>query len=62
MTKYPITDSRLKLEFGNNGKTHSHLSLEAVMNLEHVYLQPKTLAQNTLDPYGKSSDKRMSIM
>ena len=36
--KYPITDSRLKREFGNNGKTHSHLNLEAMMDLEHVYL------------------------
>ena len=62
MTKHPITDFRLKREFGNNSKNHSHLNLEAVMNLEHVYLQPKTLAQNTLDPYGKSSDKRTSIM
>ena len=38
MTKHPITDSKLKHEFGNNGKTHSHLNLEVVMNLEHIYL------------------------
>ena len=34
VTKHPITDSRLKREFGNNGKTHSHLNLEVVMHLE----------------------------
>ena len=38
MTKHPKIDSRLKHEFGNNGKTHSHLNLEVMMNLEHIYL------------------------
>ena len=38
VTKHPITNSRLKREFGNNGKTHSHLNLEAVKHLEHIYL------------------------
>ena len=38
VTKHLIIDSRLKLEIGNNGKTHSHLNLKLVMNLEHVYL------------------------
>ena len=38
VTEHPIIDSRFKREFGNNGKTHSHLNLEAVMNLEHIYL------------------------
>ena len=38
ITKHPKTDSRLKHEFGNNDKTHTHLNLEAVMNLEHIYL------------------------
>ena len=32
------------------------------MNLEHIYLKPKTLAQNTLDPQGKVSNKSASIM
>ena len=36
MTKHPKTDSRLKREFGNNGKTHSHLNLEAVQLLNHM--------------------------
>ena len=62
MTKHPRTDSRLKRKFGNNGKTHSHLNLEAMMNLKHVYLQPETLAQNALNSQRKSSDKRTSIM
>ena len=62
MTKHLITDSKLKHEFGNNGKTHTHLNLKPVMNLEHIYLKPKTLAQNTLDPQGKVSNKRASIM
>ena len=62
MTKHPKKDSRLKREFGNNEKTHSHLNLEAVINLKHIYLQPETLAQNALDPQGKSSDKMTSIM
>ena len=62
MTKHHITDSRLKREFENNSKTHSHLNLEAVMNLEHIYLYPETLAQNTLDHQGKTSNKRTSIM
>ena len=30
VTKHPKTNSRLKREFGNNGKTHSHLTLESV--------------------------------
>jgi len=38
MTKHPKTNSRLKREFGNNGKAHSYLNLEVVMNLEHIYL------------------------
>ena len=38
MTKHLITDSRLKREFGNNGKTHSHLNLEAVKHLEYIYI------------------------
>ena len=38
MTKHPKTDARFKREFGNKGKTHSYLNLEAVMNLEHIYL------------------------
>ena len=62
MTKHPITDFRLKREFGNNGKTHSHLNLEAVINLEHIYLYPEILAQNTLNPQGKASYKRTNIM
>ena len=62
MTKRLIPDSRLKREFGNNGKTHSHLNLIPVMNLKHIYLKPETLAQNTLDHQGKSSDKRTSMM
>ena len=62
MTKHPKTDSRLKCEFGNNGKTDSHLNLEAVMNLKHIYLQSETLAQNTLGSQGKASNKRTSIM
>ena len=33
-----ITNSRLKREFGNNGKTHSHLNLKLVMNLKHIYM------------------------
>ena len=45
VTKHPITNSRLKHEFGNNGKTHSYLNLKPVMNLEQKYLQPETLAQ-----------------
>ena len=36
MTKHPKTDSRLKCEFGNNGKTHSHLNLETVQLLNHM--------------------------
>ena len=32
--KHPITDSRFKREFGNNGKTHSHLNLKPMMILE----------------------------
>ena len=38
VTKHPKTNSRFKCEFGKNGKTHSHLNLEAMMNLEHIYL------------------------
>ena len=34
VTKHPITDSRLKREFENNDKNHSHLNLKLVMNLE----------------------------
>ena len=30
VTKHPKTNSRLKREFGNNGKTHSHLTLKSV--------------------------------
>ena len=33
-----------------------------VMNLEQIYLYPKTLAQNTLDPQGKASNERTNIM
>ena len=36
VTKHPKTDSRLKREFGNNGKTHSHLNLETVKPLNHM--------------------------
>ena len=36
VTKHPKTDSRLKYEFGNNGKTHSYLNLEAVKFLNHM--------------------------
>ena len=32
------------------------------MNLEHIYLKLETLAQNTLDPQGKASNKMTSIM
>ena len=32
------------------------------MNLEQIYLYPKTLAQNTLDPQGKASNERTNIM
>ena len=59
MTKHPITDFRLECEFGNNEKTHSHLNLKPVMNLEQITY---TLTQNALYPQGKSSDKRTSIM
>ena len=38
VTKHPKTDSRLKREFENNGKTHSQLNLEVVMHLEYIYL------------------------
>ena len=41
--KHPKTDSRLKREFGNNGKTHSHLNLESVMHLEQNTYNPKHL-------------------
>ena len=58
MTKHPITDSRLKREFGNNDKTHSYLNLKPVMNLEYIYLYLETLAQNTLDLQGKVSNKK----
>ena len=36
VTKHPKTDSRLEREFGNNGKTHSHLNLETVKLLNHM--------------------------
>ena len=36
VTKHPKTDFRLKREFGNNSKTHSHLNLEAVKLLNHM--------------------------
>ena len=36
MTKHSKTNSRLKCEFGNNSKTHSHLNLEAVQLLNHM--------------------------
>ena len=36
--KTPYNRLWFKRVFGNNGKTHSHLNLEVVMNLEHVYL------------------------
>ena len=36
VTKHSKTDSRLKREFENNGKTHSHLNLEAVKLLNHM--------------------------
>ena len=56
MTKHPITDSRLKHEFGNNGKTYSPKS-KTCDELRTKYLYPETLAQNTLDPQGKASNK-----
>ena len=39
VTKHPKTDSRLKREFGNNGKTHSHLNLETVKFLNHMNMR-----------------------
>ena len=60
--KHPIIDSRHKREFGNTDKTHSHLNLKPVMNLEHKYLFPETLAQNTLDSQDKASNKMTSII
>ena len=36
VTKHPKTESRLKREFGNNGKTHSYLNLETVKLLNHM--------------------------
>ena len=36
VTKHPKTDSRVKREFGNNGKPHSHLNLETVKLLNHM--------------------------
>ena len=39
VTKHPKTDSRRKREFGNNGKTHSHLNLEAVKHLNHMNMK-----------------------
>ena len=43
MTKHPITDFRLECEFGNNEKTHSHLNLKPVMNLEQITYNLKHL-------------------
>ena len=39
VTKHPKTDSRHKHEFGNNGKTHSHLNLEVVKHLNHMNMK-----------------------
>ena len=36
VTKHPKTNSRLKREYGNNGKTHLHLNLEALKLLNHM--------------------------
>ena len=43
MTKHPITDFRLECKFGNNEKTHSHLNLKPVMNLEQITYNLKHL-------------------
>ena len=40
------TDSKLKCEFGNIGKTYSHRILEAVKQLHHIHLYPEKLAHN----------------
>ena len=37
---------KLKHEFGNIGKTCSHLILEAVKQLHHIHLYPEKLAHN----------------
>ena len=34
------------LEFGNIGKTHSHINLKVMKHLKHIHLYPKTLAHN----------------
>ena len=62
MTKHPKTESRIKHEFGNNGKTHSHLNLETMMHLEQNTCNLKHLHKNTLDPQGIASNKMTSIM
>ena len=46
--KTPKTESRLKYEFGNIGKTLSHLILEAVRHLDHIHLYFETLAHKQI--------------
>ena len=44
--KTPKQTLDLKHEFGNTGKTHSHLNLKAMKHLHQKHLYPETLAHN----------------
>ena len=55
VTKHPKTDSRLKCEFGNNGKTLSHLNLEAVKLLNHMNMN---LLKHNNTPWSLYAEKR----
>ena len=54
VTKHPKTDSRLKREFRNNGKTHSHLNLEAVKLLNHMSMN---LLKHNNTPWSLCAEK-----